>query len=133
MGSTQWVADGTARDILYYTHFSYPPVLLAIFLIVFTAHSVITASKDAPEADSTDLVGPGGKPLPKSTGSAARAKQKSIIDFTPGAKFIFDWLSVAVILTIIGNAAVVILHALIKRKHDWWCGQHFAVRFVHCI
>lgn len=126
----QWVSSGSAQDLLLYVHFAYPPALLALFLVAFTVHSIATASKDTTITASTDQTGPGGKPLPKNTGTSARSKMTEITDFSRARKLLFDLLSVGVILTFVGNAVVVILHALIHRKDNWWCGQSVAVGFT---
>lgn len=130
MDSKRWVSSGTAQDLLLYIHFASPPLLLALFLVAFTVHSIATASKDTTVAAATDQTGPGGKPLPKHTGPSARSKRTAITDFSRARKLLFDLLSVGLILTFLGNAAVVILHALIDRKDNWWCGQSVAVGFT---
>ena len=130
MDARPWVSSRTAQDLLVYIHFAYPPVMLALFLIAFTVHSIATASKDTTIAASTDQTGPGGKPLPKNAGPSARSKKKVISDFSPARKLLFDLLSVGAILTFVGNAVIVILHALIYRKDNWWCGQSVAVGFT---
>lgn len=127
MGAKPRVSDHTAQDSLVYIHFAYPPILLTLFLVAFTAHSVVTASKDTTIAVATDQTGPGGKPLPKNSGRSARSKKKEISDFSHARKLLFDFLSVGVILTFVGNAIVVIFHTLICRKNNWWCGQSVAV------
>lgn len=130
MDAKPWVSSRTAQDLLLYIHFAYPPLLLALFLVAFTVHSIVTASKDTTIAVSPDQTGPGGKPLPKNTGPSARSKKTEITDFSRARKLLFDLLSVGVILTFVGNAVVVILHALIYRKDNWWCGQSVAVGFT---
>ena len=130
MDAKAWVSNRTAQDLLVYIHFAYPPVLLTLFLVAFTVHSVATASEDTTITASTDQRGPGGKPLPKNTGPSAHSKKKQISDFSRARKLLFDLLSAGVILTFVGNAVVVILHALIYRKDSWWCGQSVAVCFT---
>lgn len=119
-----WVSDNAARNILVYTHFSSPIILLAFFLIAFTAHSIATASDDAVVKPSTDRVGPGGNPLPQNTKGKPRDNP---LDFSRPRKLVFNWLSVGTILSFLGNAVVVILHAVIQRKDNWWCGESVAV------
>lgn len=109
-----------------YTHFSSPIILLALFLIAFTAHSIITSSKDAVVQPSTSRTGPGGKPLPN---KAKETRRKNVLDFSHARKLLFVWLSVGVIVTFVANAAVVILHAVLDRKENWWCGESVAVRW----
>lgn len=131
MDAKQWVSSRPAQHLLLYIHFASPPVLLAFFLVAFTVHSIVTAPKDTTITPATtDQTGPGGKPLPKYTGPSARSKRIKITDFSRARKLLFDLLSVGLILTFVGNAVVVILHALICRKDNWWCGQSVAVGFT---
>lgn len=123
-----WVSHETAQDVLAYTHYSSPIILLAFFLVAFTAHSIVNASSDGVIYPSTDQAGPGGKPLPQKVAQSAKEKQeKHTLDVTRGQKLLFEWLLVSTILTFLGNAVVVILHALFNRKDNWWCGEAVAV------
>ena len=119
-----WLSDKTAQDILVYTHFSSPIILLAFFLIAFTAHSIATASSDAVVKPSATQVGPGGKPLPQNTRGKFR---KDALDFSRARKLVFIWLSVGTTVSFLGNAGVVIFHAVVQRKDNWWCGESVAV------
>ena len=118
------LSNGPAQDILVYTHCSSPLILLAFFLIAFTAHSIATASNDVVVKPSTDQVGPGGKPLPQNKHGKPR---QIALDFSHARKLVFNWLSVGTILSFLGNAVVVILHAVLQRKENWWCGESVAV------
>lgn len=102
--------------------FSYPIVLLAFFLLAFAARSVFTAPPRDDEEQTQPRVayGPGGKPLPVRSQSFKRVVPR---DFSRPRKLVFEWLSVALCLTWIGNAAVVIIHALYDRDEGWWCGE----------
>lgn len=120
-----WVSNRTAQDILVYTHFSSPIVLLALFLISFTAHSILTSSDDVAVQPSAKQTGPGGKPLPSKTKGKRR---QNALDFSHARKLLFNWLSVGAIVTFAANAGVVILHAVLARKDSWWCGESVAVR-----
>jgi ATP-binding cassette, subfamily B, vacuolar membrane transporter HMT1/ACLQ len=127
MFSGSWPLNRTAHEVLSATQSFYAIILLVIFLTAFTAHSIATASKgDTTAAPSTQL-GPGGKPLPR----GKKPKEKSGIatqtDFSKNTKLLFNWLSVAVLVTFIANATLVILHSLVKRKENWWCGQAVVV------
>ena len=122
--SRPWVSNQTAQDILVYIHFSSPIILLAFFLIAFTAHSIVTASTDEVVKPSTNRTGPGGKPLPQNTRGKSK---KRIQDFSHARKLLFNWLSVGTTVSFLGNAGVVILHAVLERKDHWWCGESVAV------
>ena len=133
--SAPWASNGTAQGILIYVHFASPLLLLVVFLVAFTTHSIVTAPKGSTVKVSTEQKGPGGKPLPQNKGLRAKADRKLCIsEFSPARKLLFTWLSVGTILTFVGNAVVVIVHAIVKRGDSWWCGQHVAVRTIraHC-
>lgn len=128
MASRPWVSDRVAQNILVYLHYVSPIILLAFFLIAFTTHSILTASKVDGQPTSSDQTGPGGKPLPRNTSPSAKAgKKNASLDFSPSRKLLFNWLSAGTILTFLGNAATVIVHALLDRKDNWWCGQSVVV------
>lgn len=122
--SKPWVSNKTAQDILVYTHFSYPIILLAFFLIAFTAHSIATASNDAVVKPSAGGAGPGGKPLPQNTLGKPRTEASG---FSHARKLLFNWLSVGTLVSFLGNGGIVILHAVLQRKDNWWCGESVAV------
>ena len=128
MASTRVVWNQIAEDILVYVHYASPIILLVSFLLVFTVNSIATAAGDSTNAIFTVQTGPGGKPLPQSKSQRAKAQRKiQVLDFSPGRKLLFDWISLGVVLTFIGNAITVISHALLDREHNWWCGPHVAV------
>lgn len=117
-----------ALDILVYTHYASPIVLLVFFLVAFTSHSIITAPREDVVQAETGQTGPGGKPLPRNSSPAAKAaREKKALDFSPSRKLLFVWLSAGVVLTFLGNAVTVIVHALLDRKDNWWCGQAVVV------
>ncbi len=117
-----------AQGIMVYTHYASPIILLVFFLLAFTAHSILTASKEEVVKSETGQTGPGGKPLPRNGSPTAKAAQeKKALDFSPSRKLLFTWLSLGVVLTFLGNAVTVIVHALLNRKDNWWCGQAVVV------
>lgn len=120
------ISTRTAQHIFVIFHYASPIVLIAFFLIGFTAHSIITASDAAPEQPTDVPTGPGGKPLPQK--KRGKMKQKAL-DFSPARKYLFNWLSVGTIATFVANAGVVILHAVLGRNENWWCGKSVAVSF----
>jgi ATP-binding cassette, subfamily B, vacuolar membrane transporter HMT1/ACLQ len=121
--SDPWLSAKIASHILLYVHFAYPLVVLVFFLVAFTANSIWAASEVAEPANSN---GPGGKPLPANkTTESLRKLRKQQPEVGPLQKAVFNWLSIAVIATFVGNAVNVILHALTER--GWWCGESVAV------
>ena len=129
--STPWmVSNSNSQAILTYLHYASPILLLVFFLVAFTAHGILTAPKDEIIEADPNQTGPGGKPLPRTPSPSAkqeREKQRHQ-DFSQNRKLLFDWLSVAVIFTFLGNVVIVIVHALLDRKDEWWCGQSVIVR-----
>ena len=126
--SAPWALHGTAQEILIYAHFACPIALLVFFLIAFTVNSIVTAPKESSVTASTEPKGPGGKPLPKKKGPKPKAGcHHNKDDFSPARKGLFNWIVFGSILTFVGNAVVVIAHAIVDREDGWWCGQHVAV------
>ncbi|KAF6226337.1 hypothetical protein HO133_009203 [Letharia lupina] len=120
-----------AQEIMVYTHYASPIILLVFFLVAFTAHSILTASKEDVVQPETGQTGPGGKPLPRNSSPTAKAaREKKALDFSPSRKLLFTWLSAGVVLTFLGNAVTVIVHALLDRKDNWWCGQAVVIYVV---
>ena len=116
------------QEIMLYTHYASPIILLVFFLVAFTAHSILTASKEDLVQVEPGQTGPGGKPLPRNSSPTAKAaREKKALDFSPFRKLLFTWLSAAIVLTLLGNAVTVIVHALLDRKDNWWCGQAVVV------
>lgn len=120
--------NGTATEVLLdITHFNYPWLLLLIFLAAFITNSVLTAESSA-DIDEPAVLGPGGKPLPRSAKKLKEAKEKKKLkDFSPYRKLLFIWLSAGLIITFVANATNIIVHALTKRENGWWCGEATAV------
>ncbi|KAI9672327.1 MAG: hypothetical protein M1817_003349 [Caeruleum heppii] len=122
----QW--SSTASRVLHFTHFAYPIILILFFLFIFTLRSILTASTDdAPDTAETQT-GPGGKPLPRKPNRSKESGTGTISDFSPLQKALFNWLSVAILLTFVWNAVNIVAHALAERP--WWCGQAAVVYVV---
>ena len=125
-GPAAAAAAAAAAQLQQRLHFAYPVVLLVFFLVSFMTHSILAT---APEKHSTEapVSGPGGKPLPRNKRRYSQAPRPQLPDFGPGAKAFFKWTTVAVSLTFLVQAALIILHVLVARSEGWWCGQHAAV------
>lgn len=123
--SHPWVSNQTAQDILIYTQIAYPIVLLLFFITAFTVRSVLTArSNDNDTKNQSDQLGPGGKPLPKKSNQRKPSEEEiNILGFSTPQRILFQTLQAGVLLSICGNIAVVIIHALAARQEHWWCGQ----------
>jgi hypothetical protein len=122
----KWISNTAAARIIDSTQFAYPVVLLGLFLLLFTAHGIITSSSGNTQVSSrTRITGPGGKPLPNNV--RATKDKKDSTAFTLVQRLLFNWLSGAVILTFLGNSVNVLAHALAERQTGWWCGQAMVV------
>ncbi|WPH01589.1 heavy metal tolerance protein [Acrodontium crateriforme] len=119
--------NAVARTILTYLQIASPITLLAVYVLTFTIWSIATASSDITHVDQPEQLGPGGKPLPK---NGIKQKDAGSVDFSKSRKLLFEWLSVGVLGTIVGNIVVVIVHALAERKEQWWCGQATTIYLV---
>jgi len=128
MDDHAWAPGQGKQSVLRYLHFAYPLVLLLVFLAAFMAHSIKTAPKDATLEPAKGLHGPGGKPLPKTKKRGPSAHREILKnDFTPAKKAVFNWLSLLLLVTFFASAVTVIVHALVDREKNWWCGEHVVV------
>ncbi|KAH7121162.1 hypothetical protein B0J11DRAFT_58884 [Dendryphion nanum] len=123
-----------AVKILSYT---YPIFILVFFLAAFTARSIFASNSNSNVATPT-TTGPGGKLLPATDPTRNFVKKTATDDVTPSQKRLFEWLSLATALTFVGNAINIIVHALVCRYEQWWCGQHVVIYlvgsfFVYCL
>lgn len=137
-----WAADPRAQALLTYLQIAYPIILLILFIVAFTVRGVLTARADYVEAEAAaaaenshqnhhqpEHLGPGGKPLPrKNKRNAAAEAEASALDFSRARKVLFQSLQAGVLLTLCGNIALVVVHALVAREERWWCGQAPTVR-----
>ena len=118
-------SNQTIRQLLHYAHTFSPLVLVVVFAISFVAHSIVSARSITTNAPAVQT-GPGGRPLPKRMRSAAILTHDTP-DFSPNAKLMFKWLSVAILFTFVGDATINISHVLFGRRQHWWCGESVVV------
>jgi hypothetical protein len=114
--------------LLDVVHFHYAWVLFVVFLAAFIANSILSAEPSS-ESKEPVLLGPGGKPLPRSTRKTKEEREKKKLkDFSPGRKLLFFYLSAGLLATFVANAANIIIHALTESENGgWWCGEATAV------
>ncbi|KAF2859022.1 putative vacuolar ABC heavy metal transporter [Piedraia hortae CBS 480.64] len=113
-----------ARSVLSAVQVVYPIVVLAVYVGVFTGYSIASArSKDAPS--TPPRLGPGGKPLPPKKPSKIVFAQSDSV-----RSLLFQWLSVGICLTYLGNIANVIMHVLKDRHEHYWCGPVTTIYLV---
>jgi len=116
-----WVSSPLAQKILAYLQVIYPILLLFLYILAFTIRSVATARNDNHSPPQPEQLGPGGKPLPKKNKKDAAISHA--LDFSRPRKLLFEWLSVGLLTSLAGNIAVIVLHAVLEREQQWWCGQ----------
>lgn len=119
--SLPWVSDPRAQGLLNYLQIAYPIALILIFITAFTVRSIVTARNDNDDTPQSTQLGPGGKPLPKK--SQKNKSEANAVDFSRPRKLLFISLQAGVLLSFVGNIALVIFHALLEREQRWWCGQ----------
>ena len=110
-----------ALELLEYLRTCYPIFLLLLFVVVFVANTMVTASK-ANQSDSPRM-GPGGRPLPQRSRSSRILKT----GFSQNVKRVFNWLSFGILLTFLADATIYIVHVLAARSEQWWRGQSVVV------
>ncbi len=118
-----WITNHQAEDVLYYVHFSYPIVLFFLFVALFAAHGILTASTDSTRPAPLTVTGPGGKPLPNTPPPRTKRPKKPVFNGVKG--IVFKCLHIGLIFTFGGNVLNICLHALSDR--GWWCGEATAV------
>lgn len=135
--SLPWVSDPVAQGVQTTIHILYPILLIVLYLTAFAVRSIATARSD-PDSQPVPQLGPLGKPLPAKNQYAGQKAPviPQELDFSRSRKLLFEWLTVGVLFTLLGNIVVVIVHALYARKERWWCGQATTVsemgeRFWH--
>ncbi len=117
--SSQWISNHRAEDVLYYTQFASPIVLFFLFVALFAAHGILTASTDSTRLAPLTVTGPGGKPLPNTP--PPRTKRPKKPAFNDVKRIVFKCLHIGLIFTFGGNALNICLRALANR--GWWCGE----------
>lgn len=124
---SRWEHASTLTPIVTVVQYAYPIFLLFFFLAAFTARSILSSNSNSNVAKPT-TTGPGGKPLPATDPTRNFVKRQVLDDVTRSQKLVFNWLSLLAAVTFIGNAALVIAHAVIKRAEHWWSGKQVVVR-----
>jgi ATP-binding cassette, subfamily B, vacuolar membrane transporter HMT1/ACLQ len=121
-----WISYHRAEDMLYYTHFADPIVLFILFVALFAAHGILTASTDSTPRAPLTITGPGGKPLPNTPPPRTKRPKKPV--FNDMKMIVFKCLHIGLIFTFGGNATIICLRALAKR--GWWCGEATAASIL---
>ena len=119
----------TLIELLDVVHFNYTWVLFLVFVIAFVANTILSFERSS-ESTQPILLGPGGKPLPRSLArknKEEREKKKKLQDFSPSKKLLFLYLSAALLATFLANGINIVIRALTKSENGWWCGEPMAV------
>lgn len=115
-----------ALELLEYLRTCYPIFLLILFVVAFVTNTTIAAKKASKH--ESQYFGPGGRPLPQRLRSISAYQKPK--EFSRNVKRVFNWLSVAVLLTFLADATIYILHVMAARSDNWWRGQSFVVRSI---
>lgn len=116
-----------ALELLEYLRTCYPIFLLVLFVVAFVANTMVTARK-AGRKDSQRM-GPGGRPLPERSQSSRPFRKTQ--SFSKTVKRLFNWLSVAILVTFLADAANCVVHVMVARSEHWWRGQSMVVRLAY--
>ncbi|KAF3484100.1 vacuolar ABC heavy metal transporter [Arthroderma uncinatum] len=112
---------------------SFSPVFLfVVFVVSFVTNSVIANRRIDPSAAGQKgaRTGPGGRPLPTRMRSAAVLIARKTPDFSPATKLAFKWLAVGVMFSFVADAAIHVMHVVLRRSEHWWCGQAVVVYVI---
>jgi hypothetical protein len=123
----RWSHAAALRTTVTVLQYAYPIFMLFFFLVAFTGRSIAASNSNANIAKPT-TTGPGGKPLPATDPTRNFVRKAVHDDVTQTQKRVFEWLSLAVALTFIGNSVLVIAHSLIMSNEHWWAGKSVVVR-----
>jgi hypothetical protein len=121
-------ASSMVHKLLEYVHVAYPIVLLVFYLVVATAYSILHSKSEDNAEGEIKTAGPGGKPLPKKSPTRRMTDSSQQNGFSHSRKLFFQWTSIGIVFSFIGNIVIVILHALVEQEERYWCGQAMTVR-----
>lgn len=125
---SSWISNGRAGSVLDYTHFLYPIVLFFLFVLLFAAHGIITASNEKTPSPPLTVTGPGGKPLPSTPPPREKRPKKPV--FNDMKRLLFQYLAAGQIITFFANAIVIGFHAVWEYYNGWWCGEATVVSIL---
>jgi hypothetical protein len=118
------------QRLLVVLHSAYPIILLIFFLAAFTCQSIYSSrNRNISDPASTQPLhyGPGGKALPARGPGRPNPRQDDVKELPRGQRLVFQWLSVVACLSFVGSAINAIVHTLVQRAEQWWCGQAMVV------
>lgn len=121
----------TSLRVLNVAKTAYPAIVLVIFVVAFIIHGIRTAPDDGDKVKIHPMRGPGGRPLPIRRKSANQVKAAAAVKDLPSAtKTFFKVSQIAVVLTFLVNAGLILFETLVDRADKWWPGKNAVVRDV---
>ncbi|KAG8533737.1 uncharacterized protein KY384_001478 [Bacidia gigantensis] len=93
--------------------------------------SVLEGEAEEASKPTSQLTGPGGRPLPRTDSPSLKPKlSEERLDLSSGRKFFFVIMSIILQLTFLGNAVIAVTHALTHQHENWWCGEAYVIYIV---
>jgi len=127
------VISRVAADLLTILNYAYPSLVLLVFLVASLAHSINLSKrgnrekKESTTAAATPSDGPSTNRRGRKRKNEKKALPKVTPDFSSEQKRVFLGCNIAVVLTYLANASLVILRAWVDRDAAWWCDKQFVV------
>ncbi|KIW19060.1 hypothetical protein PV08_03350 [Exophiala spinifera] len=121
----------TSLRVLNVAKTAYPAILLVIFVFAFIIHGIRTAPDDGDKVKIHPMRGPGGRPLPIRRKSANQVKAAAAVkDLPPATKTFFKVSQIAVVLTFLVNAGIILFETLVDRAENWWPGKNAVIYVI---
>lgn len=151
-------SGNVSPPLLVYTRYFFPLVIFVFFLVSVTAWGICTAESKKPPPPKAAVVRAGthatgaqsppralngvngvkrGEKEPTTRwrrfaaqwpGGDPKATRQDEAKLAPLRKAMMNWILAGVLMTLVANAANVILHSL--TKHGWWCGKDYVISTV---
>ncbi|KFA67385.1 hypothetical protein S40285_00163 [Stachybotrys chlorohalonatus IBT 40285] len=119
-GSDDAPSLGLSDEILRNTQYIYSLVLLVSFIVFAAWYSVFNSKKEEDTVQS-HVKGPGGKPLPVTKRKKRNAGERKLgPHFGRAAKNAFRCLAAGVVITYVGNAVALYVHAFEYEDPNQW-------------
>ncbi|KAL6253072.1 ATP-binding cassette-type vacuolar membrane transporter Hmt1 [Rhinocladiella similis] len=121
----------TSLRVLNVAKTAYPAIVLVIFVVAFIIHGIRTAPDDGDKVKIHPMRGPGGRPLPIRRKSANQVKAAAAVKDLPSAtKTFFKVSQIAVVLTFLVNAGLILFETLVDRADKWWPGKNAVIYVI---
>ncbi|KIW40662.1 uncharacterized protein PV06_07839 [Exophiala oligosperma] len=121
----------TSLRVLNVAKTAYPAIVLVIFVVAFIIHGIRTAPDNGDKVKIHPMRGPGGRPLPIRRKSANQVKAAAAVkDLPPATKTFFKITQIAVVLTFLVNAGLILFETLLERVDKWWPGKNAVIYVI---